>query len=116
MFCNFNLASHGRLYRTVMEVCSAISKIIGASYLTTPKNKDDWLEISQKFYERWSFPNSIGALDGEHIVMQQPENSGSHYRNYKGTDSIVLMGLVGPEYEFWYADIGINGRNSDGGV
>ena len=26
------------------------------------------------------------------------------------------MGLVGPEYEFLYADIGINGRNSDGGV
>ena len=100
----------------VMEVRYAISKIIGASYLTTPKNKDDWLEISQKFYERWNFPNGIGALDGKHIVIQQPENSGSHYRNYKGTDSIILMVLVGPEYEFLYADIGINGRNSDGGV
>ena len=56
------------------------------------ENKDDWLEISQKFYERWNFPNGIGALDGKHIVIQQPENSGSHYRNYKGTDSIILMG------------------------
>ena len=24
--------------------------------------------------------------------------------------------MVGPEYEFLYVDVGINGRNSDGGI
>ena len=48
--------------------------------------------------------------------MQQPDDSGSHYRNYKETDSIVLMAMVGPEYEFLYVDVGANGRNSDGGI
>ena len=48
--------------------------------------------------------------------MQQPDDSGSHYRNYKETDSIVLMVMVGPEYEFLYVDVGANGRNSDGGI
>ena len=48
--------------------------------------------------------------------MQQPSNSGSHCRNYKETDSIVLLAMIGPEYEFLYADVGINGRNSDGGI
>ena len=43
--------------------------------------------------------------------MQQPDKSGSHYRNYKGTDSIVLMAMVGPEYEFLYVEVGANGRN-----
>ena len=26
------------------------------------------------------------------------------------------MGMIGPEYEFLFADVGINGRNSDGGI
>ena len=37
------------------------------------------------------------------------------YRNYKGCGSIILMGMIGPEYEFLFADVGMNGRNSNGG-
>ena len=47
--------------------------------------------------------------------MEQPKQSASHYLSYKGTDSIILMTVVGPEYEFLFADVGMNGRNSDGG-
>lgn len=42
--------------------------------------------------------------------------TGSHFRNYKGTDSIVLLAVVGPNYEFLYTDVGANGRMSDGGI
>ena len=54
-------------------------------------------------------------VNDKHIVLQQPKSSGSHYRNYKGIDSITLLTMVGPEYEFLFADVGINGRNSEGG-
>ena len=57
----------------------------------------------------------MGGADGKHIVLLQPKCSGSHYRNYKGIDSIILLAMVGPEYEFLYVGVGMNGRNSDGG-
>jgi len=84
----------------INDVCNAIVEKLGAKYLSTPKTEPEWTEISDKFNARWNFSNGIGALDGKHIVTKQPIKSGSHYRNYKGTDSIVLMALVGPEYEF----------------
>ena len=100
----------------ILDVTKAIVKELSSDYLSTPTTTAKWLEISQKFLLRWNFPNGIGAIDGKHIVIEQPSNSGSHYRNYKGTDSVILMGMIGPEYEFLYADVGINGRNSDGGI
>ena len=47
-------------------------------------------------------------------MLEHPKQSGSHYRNYKGTDRIILVAVVGSEYEFLFADVGMNGRKSDG--
>lgn len=58
----------------------------------------------------------MGAIDGKHIVMVPPAHAGSHYYNYKNSHSVVLMAVAGPDYECLYADVGTNGRISDGGV
>jgi len=61
-------------------------------------------------------PNCIGVLDGKHIQFKVPLNQGSLYRNYKGTDSIVLLAVVNAQYKVLYVNVGVNERVSDGGV
>lgn len=48
--------------------------------------------------------------------MQAPMNSGTEFFNYKSTFSIVLFSLVDGNYNFMFADVGCQGRISDGGV
>jgi len=83
--------------------------------MPTPK-KEDWERIANEFWAIWNFPNCIGALDGKHVVIEAPPNSGSLYFNYKKTFSIVLLVLVDAQYKFIAVNIGAYGKNSDGGI
>lgn len=94
----------------VPEVCEAIIDELLEECLYCPNTPDGWLEISEKFGQKWQMWNVIGALDGKHIAIKCPPRSGSLFYNYKGFHSIVLLALVDAEYRFLYVDIGANGR------
>lgn len=57
-----------------------------------PITEQGWLTVERGFHNR--FPHAIGAMDGKHVVLQAPFNSGSEYYNYKKSFSIVLLALV----------------------
>lgn len=81
-----------------------------------PSTESEWKYIAQQFEDKWNFPHCIGALDGKHVMIRPPPNSGSFFFNYKHHFSMVLLALVDADYKFIYLDIGCNGRVSDGGV
>lgn len=81
-----------------------------------PTEKAEWNKIVCGFDSLLNFPNCVVTIDGKHIVLECPANSGSNYYNYKGTFSVVLLALVDHDYNFTCIDIGIYGSNSDGGI
>ena len=80
------------VHKCIKKTCKAIWNILSCTYMKPPTK--DWVNIEKSFFTQWNFPNCIGAVDGKHIVIQAPQNSGSQFFNYKGTFSVVLMAWV----------------------
>jgi len=74
------------------------------------------LAMSNEFCLKWNFPNCVGSIDGKHIQLKCPSDSGSMYYNYKHYCYIVLQGLADARCRFIAFDIGAYGKQSDGGI
>ncbi|XP_043217774.1 protein ALP1-like [Amphibalanus amphitrite] len=99
----------------VYDTCAAIITAVGPEVLASP-TRHTWERSEATFRDRWNFPNCVAALDGKHVVLQAPANTGSEYFNYKHTFSTVLLAAVDGDYRFVYVSVGSAGRESDGGV
>lgn len=115
-----SLAFHYRIglstvHSIICDVTRAIWDILQPLVLMAP-TEENWLEIADGFYRRWNFPFCLGALDGKHIRIKKPWNSGSKYFNYKGYFSIVLLAVVDGNGNYVIVDVGSCGGNSDGGI
>ena len=105
----------GRIINDTCEV--PWNTLIEKGYLKSPSTPEESKSISKDFERFWNFPNCIGAIDGKHVLMQAPANSGSAYFNCKKTFRIiVLMAVCNAKYHFTLVDIGDIGRQSDGSV
>jgi len=102
--------------RIISETCIAIKEALADKFVKPPRCEEDWLQIAREFERIWNLVNVIGALDGKHIQIESPANSGSLYHNYKGFFSMVLLAICDANYCFTLLDIGQFGSNNDSGV
>jgi len=102
--------------RKIIDECIAAIIEVLKQEIKTPSTEQQWKSIIEEFYTRWNIPNCFGAVDGKHVFLKAPAHMGSHYYNYKGRHSIVLMAVADAQMRFTYVDIGCQGRVSDGGV
>ena len=60
----------------IPEVCDVIYTVLKDIYFRFPQTEKEWLDISKNIYHYWQFPNSLGAMDGKHIVIWNPPDAG----------------------------------------
>lgn len=100
------------VHQIVKDTCTVLWNKLMPIELPEP-DQEKFKSIAKGFLEKWNMPNCVGAVDGKHISIQAPKNSGSQFFNYKKTFSFVLMAVCDAHYRFTLVDIGAFGRNHD---
>ncbi|KAK3922770.1 Protein ANTAGONIST OF LIKE HETEROCHROMATIN PROTEIN 1 [Frankliniella fusca] len=100
----------------IRETCQALWTELRP--LVLPEPTVERLEATMEaFWERWQYPNCIGALDGKHCILQNFHNfREGEWLNYKGTFSMVLLAMCDASYKFTWVHIGGRGRRHDAGL
>ncbi|XP_050676737.1 uncharacterized protein LOC126973475 isoform X1 [Leptidea sinapis] len=102
--------------KIIKETCSVIWSVLSAEYLKLPNTEEEWRAIAEAFKTKANFPHCLGALDGKHIRITKPINSGSMFFNYKDYFSFILFAIVDSEYRFIYVSIGSYGKECDSSI
>jgi hypothetical protein len=71
---------HATVRQIVRETCRVIVNTLMKGVMPEP-SEEQWKAIVEDFWNIWNFPNCIGAVDGKHVNIEAPANSGSVYFN-----------------------------------
>ena len=79
---------HNTISGFIPEVAQAIVDEYVGETMQTPSTPDGWRQVADRFRVRWNYHHCCGAIDGKHVAIKAPKNSGTRYYNYKGYFSI----------------------------
>ena len=65
--------------KIIAETCEALRQVLFPFYVKPPSSSCEWKAISKEFEELWNLPHLIGAIDGKHVRIECPKNSGMLY-------------------------------------
>ena len=107
------LVAKSTLNCIIRETCEAIFETLAGEYLHPPSSTEEWENIAGDFQEIWNLPHIVGAIDGKHIRIQFPQQSGTLFHNYKLLFSFILLPICDAHYCFTLFDVGQYGSNND---
>lgn len=64
--------------KIVKEVLILLKKVLLPIFMSASSERD-FQRIADEFWNKWNFPNCTGAIDGKHIRIKAPGNSGSPF-------------------------------------
>ncbi|CAI6372415.1 unnamed protein product [Macrosiphum euphorbiae] len=107
--------SHSYISLIIKETLSVLRTKLVPIFLPDA-NTIDFKVKAAEFSYKWNYPNCILAIDGKHVWIRSPINSGSLFHNYKDYFSTVLLAMVDANYKFIVVDIGSYGKEGDSGI
>lgn len=99
----------------VKETCLAVWDKLHELHMPQP-TEELFKNVAKDYWEMWNFPNCIGSIDGKHIRIKCPPNTGTMFFNYKKFFSIVLQAVADAKCKFIAIEVGSYGKQSDGGI
>ena len=106
--------SDGRYHngKIVKETLEILWEELHPLHMSLPTT--EYLKSNVKEFENvWNIPRVVGCLDGKHIRIVFPTDSGAMFFSYKKYFSVVLQGLVDANYKVITVDVGSFGKQSD---
>ena len=101
--------SRSTVSKRIDETCNAIWDGLKSTYLKAPTHIAEWHKLAKVFNQEWYFANCIGAIDGKHVCIEAPPNSGHHTTIIKAFIAWLYLSFVMPNI----VDIGSYGRDND---
>ena len=76
---------------TIRRVCAAICEHLGPLFIRLPTTEAEVKEKTSQFFDRFSLPQCLGAVDGTHIEIKQPSRNATDFVNQKSRFSLNVQ-------------------------